>query len=142
MTNSYKELKNRHQEEVNNFPMVFAFSDEQFEEAMEKLGFSLANRDYVGNVASIGGGGYIRKADAEALHEMFDRHENELVDAIESDETGEGFIYDMFMYELANHEYGYTGELEPTLESLGLSFDDVRENENLSHGLKLAKSKF
>jgi hypothetical protein len=142
MTNSYKVLKDRQQEEVNSFPMVFAFSDEQFKEAMEKLGFSFESRDYIGNVVSIGGGGYIRKSDSEALHEMMDRHENELVDAIEGDETGGGFILDMFSYELSNHEYGYTREYEPALEALGLTIDDVRADDKLMSGFNLAISKF
>ena len=34
--NSYVEMKERHQKEVNEFPMKFAFSDEQFKKAMEE----------------------------------------------------------------------------------------------------------
>ena len=33
---SYKEMKERHQAEVNAFPFGFAFSGEQFREMMEK----------------------------------------------------------------------------------------------------------
>ena len=33
--NSYVEMKERHQKEVNEFPMKFAFSDEQLKKAME-----------------------------------------------------------------------------------------------------------
>jgi hypothetical protein len=142
MGNEYLALKQKHQEEFNNFPIVFAFNDEQFEEAMEKLGYSVSARDYIGNVASIGGGGYIRKSDSEAFHEMADRHENEMITAIENDETGGGFILDMFSYELSNHEYGYTREFEPALDALGLTLEDVRANDKLMRGLNLAISKW
>jgi hypothetical protein len=38
--NNYKTLKSRHQAEFNAFPMVFAFSNEQFKTAMAKLGLT------------------------------------------------------------------------------------------------------
>lgn len=138
MSNSYSVLKQKQQEEVNKFPMAFAFNREQFRQAMEKLGFSTETKDYEGNVVSIGLGGYIRKDDTEALHALFDKHENELAEAIENDPTGDGFIYDMFSYELANHEYCVTYDTEPTLRALGLSFEDIIKNGRLEHGLKKA----
>lgn len=36
--NLYAEMKKRHQEEINNFPLMFAFSKERFAEEMQKLG--------------------------------------------------------------------------------------------------------
>jgi len=36
--NSYLELKEKHQKEVNEFPMFFAFNDKQFKEGMKKFG--------------------------------------------------------------------------------------------------------
>ena len=56
--NSYVEMKERHQKEVNEFPMKFAFSDEQFKKAMEELG--LTEKD-VDKVIGIGAGGFIKK---------------------------------------------------------------------------------
>jgi hypothetical protein len=135
MPNQYLILKKQHQEEVNNFPMVFAFSEQQFEEAMEKLGLSVDDTD---KIYSIGAGGYIRKTDSEALDEMFERHDREMKEAIDNDETGEGYIFDMFNYELSNHEYGYTLEVEPTLDALGLTMDDINNSKSLKRGLWLA----
>lgn len=135
MANQYLALKKKHQEEVSNFPMVFAFNKEQFGKAMEQLGLSVDDTD---KIYSIGGGGYIRKIDSEALHEMFERHGKERQEAIDNDETGDGFIYDMFSYELANHEYGYTGEIEDTLDALGLTYDEVNANEKLLYAFNKA----
>ena len=83
----------------------------------------------------IGAGGYIRKTDSAAMHEMLDRHSAEMQAAIDADETGEGFVKDMFLYELDNHEFSYTWDMEPTLDALGLTVDQVVENTKLHHGL-------
>lgn len=137
--NQYSALKQKHEKEVNEFPMVFAFDNNQFNEAMEKLGFSANTRDYVGNVVSIGGGGFIKKTDSVALHELLDKHENERVAAIESDETGDGFIYDMFYYELCNHEFCITWDVTDTLNALGMSIEDINADEKLKQSLNKAK---
>ena len=73
------------------------------------------------------------------IHETFARHPRELQGAQEGDPTGEGFIKDMFFSELENHEYSYTGSAEDTLDSLGLSFEDVAADPRLAHGLDLAE---
>lgn len=137
MKNAYLALKRKHQEEINNFPMMFAFSNKQFAEGMAKLGLTENDTD---KIYSVGGGGYIRKTDSEALNEMFERHNKEMKNAIDSDLTGEEFIFDMFVYELANHEYGYTWDIEPTLDALGLTFDEVKANKKLLYGLNKARA--
>lgn len=135
MTNQYVELKDKHQKEFNEFPMAFAFSNQQYTEGMEKLGLRQTDTD---KVYSIGSGGFIRRSDSEAFGEMLARHQRDMDEAIEADETGEGFVYQMFSYELANHEYGYTWELEDTLDALGLTEDEVNNNPKLLLGLKRA----
>lgn len=135
MSNKYSELKQKQQKEVNEFPMMFAFSNKQFKEGMEKLGLTETDTR---KIYSVGGGGYIRRTDSKAYNEMFTRFEQELKDAIENDETGDGFIYEMFMYELGNHEYAYTGEIEPTLDALGLTYEDIQSNEKLKISLNKA----
>ena len=69
---------------------------------------------------------------------MLDRHHDELQAAIDADLTGKGFIFDMFSYELANHEYNYTGDISSTLEALNLTEDEVNNNKRIQLGLKLA----
>jgi hypothetical protein len=53
-------------------------------------------------------------------------------------ETGEGFILEMFDYELSNHEFTYTGDTEDTIDALGLSQGDFDNNPALKAGLRLA----
>ena len=48
----------------------------------------------------------------------------------------------MFLYELANHEYCITYELEDTLEAVGLTIQEVENSKALKHGLVLAKREY
>jgi hypothetical protein len=133
--NKYRELKKKHQEEVNKFPFMFAFDKKQFAEGMKKLGLNENDTD---KIYDIGYGRYIRKTDSDKLDEMYSRHDKELKKAIEDDLTGEGFIYDMFNYELSNHEYCVTYDVGDTLNALGFSIDDINNDKRLLHGLQLA----
>ena len=130
--NQYSVLRARQQKEIDAFPFMFAFSQKQFDEGMIRLGLKPTDTH---KIYSIGAGGYIRKSDSPAMHKMLDRHAAEMQAAIDADETGEGFVKDMFLYELDNHEYSYTWDLEPTLDALGLTVDQVVENTKLHHGL-------
>lgn len=134
--NAYRELKEKQQAEVNAFPMFFAFSQSQFDEGMKKLGLEPDETDKIYKLGNTGG--FYRKSDSKALHDMFDRHDKETEDAIAADETGEGFIADMFSYELSNHEYGYTRDVEPALMALGLTLDEINADQRLVHGLHKA----
>ena len=129
--NKYTELKSKHQKEIDAFPFGFAFNQSQFDEMMTKWGLDPQN---TGAIFSIGGGGYIRKTDADAMHEMFDRHEAEWNVAIQDEE----FMFEMFNYELANHEYNYTGDLTDALEALGLTMDIINETPGMADALKRA----
>ena len=133
--NKYDELINKQQKEFNAFPMAFAYSQQQFKEGLLKLGLNENDND---KVVAISAGGFIRKNDLEKFRDLTNRLEKELDDAIKADTTGTGFIYDMFVSELFNHEYAYTYDLEETLSALALTEKDFEENEALQNGLDLA----
>ena len=122
--NRYAELREKHQKEFDKFPMKFAFSDKQFKEAMESLGLTENDTD---KIIGIGAGGFIRKSDLKAYIEMCQRTEKEMQEAIDNDKTGEGFIKEMFKYELANH---------------GLTVEEINNNQALKHGLELARKEY
>lgn len=132
---TYEVMKQRHQKEVNDFPLGAAFSDKQFEEMMKNWGLTVNDCD---KIYRIGSGMFVRKSDHKAMHEMFDRHEKELQDAIKVDKTGDEFIYGMFYYELCNHEYCITGDLSETLDALGLTVDEVNDNPAMLKALRKA----
>ena len=136
---SYKKMKREHQAEVDNFPLYFAFNDKQFDKAMKKAGLSPEDTD---KVCRIGLGGFIRIDDKEKFINMMETHDKELKQSIAADKTGENFIKDMFLYELGNHEYIITGRFDDTLDALGLTFEEVKEDEALEHGLITARNEY
>ena len=137
--NAYMEMRNRHQQEFNAFPMKFAFSDKQFEEGMAEFGLSPDDTDKVYSFGNTGG--FYLRTDGERLYEMLTRHEKEMSDAVAADPTGEGFILDMFNHELADHEYVVSHCIDSTLDALGLEPEDIEKDPRLQHGLKLAKKR-
>ena len=128
----YVELKQKHQAEVNDFPMVFAFSNEQFAEAMAKLGLQEDDLDKVYKFGDTGG--IYRREDAERLHSMFRRHDAEMAEAMQEP----AFALEAFDYELSNHEFCITGSVEDTLAALGLSDADIDANSVLKEALQKA----
>jgi hypothetical protein len=136
MPNQYIALKTKQQQEIDDFPMFFAFSKKQVEKGMLKLGLTVNDRD---KICPIGGtGGFLRCRDESAFYKMLNRHRVETQAATDSDLTGRGFIFEMFNEELANHEYAFTQDVSDTLEYLGLTEKDVANDAKLARGLSLA----
>lgn len=135
MANQYMEMKQRQQAEFNAFPCFFAFSDKQFEEGMKKIGLRPTDTRLV--CSGIGGMIY-RKRDSQKLADMMERFDKELKDAIAADDTGDGFIFDMFDYELSNHEYTYTGSTHAAVVACGFAMSQVVGDPRLKHGLEKA----
>lgn len=132
---TYRELKDRQQKEIDSFPMMWAFSEKQLKEGMEKLGV----KDK-GELKAIAPSGFVRKTDYKALWDLIHRHQQELKDEIEADKTGEGFIYDMFYTELANHEYSYTGDPTEALRACSIQPLQIEQDPRLNKGFcKAAK---
>jgi hypothetical protein len=136
MTNAYYTLKRKHEREFKEFPMIFAFSTKDLEEGLVKLGLTPDDKD---KIYSTGGGGYYRKSDSPALKEMLDRFDREMQEAKDADETGDGFLFEMFDYELANHEYCITYDVHDTLDALDMTIEEVQSSEKLTHALNRAR---
>ena len=115
----YREFKERKQKEFNELPLMFAFSNEQFEEGKKKL---CVKDDK--ELVSIGGGGFIKKVDAHLLDEMINRHNKEYEELMQNDE----FVYSAFYYELGNHEFCITLDPTDTLDALCLTIEEMRDN--------------
>ncbi len=135
---SYTEMMERQQQKVNNFPLGFAFGNKQFEDMMAKWGLDAKKDSDLAQVASIFSGAYILKKDFPAYKNMCRRHHEEMAAAIEADKTGEGFIYEMFLYELDNHEFGYTGDTTDALDALGYTAEQVVGDPRLKRGIEKA----
>ena len=118
---TYKEMRKRHQQEFNEFPIHFAFGNEQFAEAMADWGFTPEDTD---KIVSIGAGGFIRKTDVQAFLDLNRRHNDERTALLEDEEN----LYQMFLYEMWNHEYGYTHEPEDTLMACGFTWGQIKRS--------------
>ncbi len=129
----YTELKAKHQAEINAFPIGSAFNDDQFAKMMAKWGLTPYDTD---KIYSLGYGSYIRKSDADAFKEMMMRHGIAMKMAMKKNE--DDFLFHMFNYELANHEYCITGELDDTLDTLGLTIDEINADPRMADALKRA----
>lgn len=133
---TYRDIKARHQQEFNAFPIGAAFNNKQFEEMMAKWGFTTEDTD---KILSLGAGCFIRKTDADAYISMVKRQREELKKAKE--DGGMEFYYSMFYHELKNHEFGYTGDDTETLEALGITEKDLSKNPIALEALKKAEAK-
>lgn len=99
MSETYEQMRKRHQEEFNEFPLGAAFSNEQFDKMMYKFGLTPEDTD---KILSIGNGCFIRKSDKESFHEIMKRHSDEMEAAMKDIE----FFKSAVLYEMCNHEYG------------------------------------
>ena len=133
MKNLYVELQDKHQAEYNAFPMIFAFSNEQFNEGLKKLDATPKE------IVSLGYGSYIRKADISDFEKMVTRLNNEKSEMLNNNDR---YTYQAFLYELANHEYGYTYDIEPTLQALNLTADQVANDHRLVSILNDARTEY
>lgn len=132
----YLNLVNAQQQELNDFPIMWAFNKEQYAEALQKLGVKETEQD---EVVTIGSGGIMRMKDVPAFHEIIKRHKREREEAFKDDD----FAYDAFLYELANHEFCITFDYEPTLDALGINLKDlVADNSRLMNILIKAKDDY
>jgi len=115
----YLELKRKHTEQLDDFPMVFAFNKEQFREGLNKLGVERED------ICTISGAGFrfIRKADAKAFGNLLLNQAREMDKAMLDDD----FLINAIEYELGNHEYCITHNPEETLNALGIDLENADE---------------
>lgn len=114
----YKNLKNLKQKMIDDFPIAWAFNDQQFEEGMKKLGAE-SKKDLL----SIGAGGFIHRKSKHDFVVLLDRM-SKIGDRFLKNEKN---LLDAFKYELANHEYCITFDETQALEALGLTMDGLSE---------------
>lgn len=135
MKNEYIELRRRQQTEYNSLPLGAAFNDKQFKDMMDNWGLCIGDTD---KIARVVGGMFIQKKDLNHFHEVVNKFCKEIEDAIAADKTGDGFIYQMFLTELLDHEYSYTGDAGDALDELGYTLDDIHADPRLLHGFNKA----
>jgi len=134
MDNIYIEFKEKQQNEINKFPIQWAFSEGQLKEAMIKL--NVNNRE---ELATIGAGSVLKKDDVNKWFELMNKQNIDKNNLIKENDT---FVYEMFKYELNNYEYAYTQDLTEIFENIGLDYKKVMNNERLTNILNKAKEEY
>lgn len=125
----YLDLKKKHQEEFEKFPIAYAFNDKQLQEALEKLG---ATKEEV--ITVFGHGDIVRRTDAKALIALLERQDEEMKQRLKDDLD---FAEAAFLYEMDNHEYAinWTAD-EDVLAAFNITFDKINK-----WGLQMAYSR-
>lgn len=143
--NKYEEMEKRHIEEFQAFPKLYAsyfelefneFSNEnhkkEFEDDMKELGLKPNEKDKLVKIMPFT---YIRKDQLSKYNALMDKMEKEIDTEIEKDNTGNGFIKDMFKYGILNSGF----DTEGVLSFIGISKEEFEQNDKLKKGLELAK---
>ena len=107
---TYREMRQRHADEIGRFPMAFAFSEQQLTEACAELH---AERSELANLFA---GAFVRRKDLPAWEKMEARHAAEMDAAMQR----YGFALSAFMGAFADHETAYTCDAHDALASLGI----------------------
>ena len=116
----YLDLKKKHQKEFDEFPIAYAFNDEQLKEALEKLG---ATKDEC--VTVFGHGDIVKRKDVKALLALLDRQDEELKQQLRDDPD---FAEAAFAYEMDNHEYAINWSAdEDVLACFNITFEDINK---------------
>ena len=114
----YLDLKKKHQKEFEDFPIAYAFNDEQLKEALAKLG---AIKEEC--VTVFDHGDIVKRTDTKALIAMMRNHDEELKQRLKNDPD---FAEAAFLYEMDNHEYAINWSAdEDVLAAFAITFEDI-----------------
>lgn len=98
----YTDYIKTRQQEFNDLPVFYAFSDKQLEKQLAERGIKLEDAGKM--IYKLGGtGGFYLKKDADVIKAYFEKDRDaELRGMMEKDLS---FAYEAFEYEMYNHEY-------------------------------------
>lgn len=121
--NSYKELVRTHQQDINDFPIIYLFgpqrSKAELDEKLKKI-----NAKSLDECTSLyGAGDVMRKEDVPKYTELCRLHKKEKEEFCKNEKNLENMIYT----EMCNHEYSYTEDPDDTLMTLGKSYEDLED---------------
>lgn len=118
---AYLDLQEKHREELNSFPIAYAFNDTQLKEALEKLGAESTKEC----VSVMGHGDIVKKENAKPFLDMLKRQLKEVQDLLLSNEE---IAEEAFLYEMDNHEYAinWDGD-EDVLRCFGWIYAELEE---------------
>lgn len=138
-TANYKEFREETYKELNDFigkNCVWAFGREQTQAKLKELG--LTEQEFVNQYVGFMGGA-MRKDKVKEYAEISRKAHETLVNALKSNYE---LAKDAFNYELHNHECFYTSRFSDAFNALGLTDDEVNNDEILLKAFKEAKKAY
>ena len=129
--NKYKQLRDQLQKQYDALPIKYAYSEIQFKNMLKQFETEAGGRV---RLLYIGQGAYILAQDEKLIDEFLKSSDRELAEAMKDDD----FLYDAFNYELANHEFCYTDDISDALDALGLSWEQIKDDQRIMKILKRA----
>lgn len=128
---AYLDLKDRQRKEIEDFPIAYAFNDEQLKEALKKLSVESTKEC----VSVFGHGDIVKKENAPKLVAMLKRHTNEVKEALKDPD----FAQAAFLYEMDNHD-NKQQEAEEKTDAVEVVFGADKWKTTLEHAIeKLCK---
>lgn len=122
----YLDLKKKHEKEIAEFPIAYAFNNQQLEEAPKKLG---ATKEEC--VTVFGHGDIVKRTDAKAFIAMLENHVDEIKKKLIEDVE---FAEAAFLYEMDNHEYAINWSADDdVLDCFCINWEFIRK-----YGLQMA----
>ncbi len=130
----YTEFKEIQAKELNEFTSKYcfwAFSRDQLSKKLQELGITEEEmqKKYISFY-----GGAIRADKVAEYKKLADKHRRQLSENMKNSD----FAYSAFLYELNNHEYGYTYNGIPAVEALNLTIHEVADNLTLNRAYRKA----
>ena len=122
---NYKKWIKNKQEDFNKLPIYWAFGEQQFQELLQKLNLKDTPED-LKQLVNVGCGGIMRKCDLFLLECHNNTFSSEKLKFWITHNFQ--FAYTAFIYEMSNHEFGYTYEIDDTLYALNITFEDINKN--------------
>lgn len=119
---TYREYREQESEAFNALPIFYAFSNEQFKEAMEKRGLTIDDTD---KIYRFGNGGFYLKKDSQIIKDFVNRP-----DTLSELMNDYNFAVSAFEYEMDNHEYAinyYQGDWDVLSCFIRCEYEDDKD---------------
>ena len=116
---AYLKLQEKQRKDLEEFPIAYAFNEEQLQQALEKLGATKEECVTLWNCGDI-----MKKTDVPAFREMMKRHREEIYEILKNEKDAE----EAFLYEMDNHEYAinWSGD-EDVMSCFNVDYDILDE---------------
>lgn len=116
---AYLKLQEKQRKDLEEFPIAYAFNEEQLQQALEKLGAKKEECVTLWNCGDV-----MKRVDVPAFEEMMKRHREEIYELLKNEQDAE----EAFLYEMDNHEYAINWSGDEDVLSC-FSLDEKKLNE-------------